>query len=56
MDEKLQHIGEKTRKKLYYILDYDGDAIINSYEFYHLMKIWSAFSANDINNDDVLDS
>ena len=56
MDAKLQHIDEKTRKKLYYLLDYDGDLIISDNEFKNLMKIWSAFSANDINNDDVLDA
>ena len=38
------------------MLDYDGDLIISDIEFFHLMKIWSAFSANDINNDDVLDA
>ena len=56
LDEKLQHIDQKTRKKLFFLLDYDGDSIISDVEFFHLMRIWSAFSANDINNDDILDA
>ena len=44
------------RDKLYYLFDYDGEAIITEKQFTHIMKIWSAFSANDINNDNELDA
>ena len=56
MEKQLAHIDLPTRTKLYYLLDYDGDSIISDKEFGHLMRIWSAFSANDINNDNQLDS
>ena len=56
MEKKLAHIDQPTRTKLFYLLDYDGDEIISNKEFGHLMRIWSAFSANDINNDNQLDS
>ena len=56
MDKKLSHIEEPVRAKLYYLFDYEGEAIITEKQFSHLMKIWSAFSANDINNDNELDA
>ena len=56
MDKKLAHIEEPVRTKLYYLFDYEGEAIITEKQFNHLMKIWSAFSANDINNDNELDA
>ena len=56
MDKKLKHIDENIRTKLYYLFDYEGDSIINEPQFMSLMTIWSAFSANDINNDNELDS
>lgn len=56
MDKKLAHINPEIRTKLYYLFDYEGDSIISEKQFKHVMKIWSAFSANDINNDNELDS
>ena len=56
MDKKLSHIDVEIRTKLYYLFDYEGDSIISEKQFNHVMKIWSAFSANDINNDNELDS
>ena len=56
MDKKLTHIEEPIKQKLYFLLDYDGDTIISDVHFAQLMKIWSCFSANDINNDNELDS
>ena len=55
MDKKLDFIDEPTRKKLYYLLDYEGDTVISDSSFSSLMKIWACFSANDINNDNELD-
>ena len=56
MEKKLQHIEKPVREKLYYLFDYDGEKIISEKQFAHIMKIWSAFSANDINNDNELDA
>ena len=56
MDKKLAHIDVEVRTRLYYLFDYEGEAIISEKQFSHLMKIWSAFSANDINNDNELDA
>jgi len=56
MDKKLAHIDNEVRQRLYYLFDYEGEAIISDKKFNHLMKIWSAFSANDINNDNELDT
>ena len=56
LDKKLVHIEEPIRTKFYYLFDYEGDAVISDKQFTHLMKIWSAFSANDINNDNELDA
>lgn len=55
LEIKLSHIDKEIRTKFYYLFDYDGEAIISEKQFFHLMKIWSAFSANDINNDNELD-
>ena len=43
------------RRRLCYIFDYDGQTIISEPEFLTVMKYWSAFSSNDINNDNRLD-
>ena len=56
MDKKLSETSEEIRTKLYYLFDYEGEAIISDKKFNHIMKIWSAFSANDINSDNELDS
>ena len=49
-------IDEHIRKKLYYLFDYEGEEIVSEKAFMNLMTIWSAFSANDINNDNELDT
>ena len=49
-------VDQEVRTKLYYLFDYEGEAIIGEKQFNRVMAIWSAFSANDINNDNELDS
>ena len=56
MDKELANIDENVRTKLYYLFDYEGEEIISEKAFMSLMTIWSAFSANDINNDNELDA
>ena len=56
IDKKLTHIDKEIRTQLYYLFNYEGDSIINEVSFNHIMKIWSAFSANDLNNDNELDA
>ena len=56
MEKKLQHIEKPVRDRLYYLFDYDGESIVTEKQFTHIMKIWSTFSANDINNDNELDA
>ena len=56
MEKKLQHIEKPVRERLYYLFDYDGESIVTEKQFTHIMKIWSTFSANDINNDNELDA
>ena len=55
MEKELQHIDLESRKKLYYLLSYNGDEIIEMTSFQKIMGVWSTFSANDINNDNELD-
>ena len=56
MDKELQHIDKDVRAKLYYLFDYNGGTIVSEKQFIEVMAIWSVFSANDINNDNELDS
>ena len=56
MDKKLQHIEKEIRTKLYFLFNYEGNSIIDEVSYNHIMKIWSAFSANDLNNDNELDA
>ena len=56
MEKRLTHIDKEIRKKLYFLFNYEGDSIINEISFNNIMKIWSAFSANDLNNDNELDA
>ena len=56
MEKKLQHIEKEIRTKLYFLFDYEGNSIIDEVSYNHIMKIWSAFSANDLNNDNELDA
>ena len=56
MEKKLPHIDKEIRTKLYFLFNYEGDSIISEISFNHIMKIWSAFSANDLNNDNELDA
>ena len=55
MDKELHNIDQNVRSKLYYLFDYEGEEIVSDKAFLNLMNIWSAFSANDINNDNELD-
>ena len=55
MDKELHNIDQNVRSKLYYLFDYEGEEIVSEKAFLNLMNIWSAFSANDINNDNELD-
>lgn len=55
LDIALGHIEIESRKKLIYLLTYNGDEIIEQSGFEKIMKIWSSFTANDINNDNELD-
>ena len=56
MEKKLTHIDKEIRTKLYFLFNYEGDTIIKESTFTHIMKVWSAFSANDLNNDNELDA
>ena len=56
MEKRLTHIDKEIRTKLYFLFNYEGDSIINEISFNNIMKIWSAFSANDLNNDNELDA
>lgn len=55
LDRVLAHIDAESRKKLIYLLTYNGDEIIEEAAFLKIMKVWSTFTANDINNDNSLD-
>ena len=56
MDTKLSHVDPNVRQKLYYLFDYEGASVVSLKQFDNIMMIWSAFSANDINNDNELDA
>ena len=43
-------------KRIMQIFIYDGKNVVNEQEFMRVMKPFSAFTANDINNDGHLDS
>ena len=51
----LAHIDAESRKKLIYLMTYNGEEIIEEAAFLKIMKAWSTFTANDINNDNRLD-
>ena len=55
MEVKLKEYDPVVRRRLYYIFSYEGQSIINLDDFLRVMKTWSAFTANDINNDNLLD-
>ena len=44
-----------VRRRLYYIFNYEGQTVISEPDFNKIMRIWSTFTANDINCDNVLD-
>ena len=56
LEKKLSHIDKEVRTKLYFLFNYEGDTIIKETSFTHIMKVWAAFSANDLNNDNELDA
>ena len=41
---------------MYFLFNYEGNSIIDEVSYKNIMKIWSAFSANDLNNDNELDA
>ena len=51
LDEELQSMSEEVRKKLFYLLSYSGESVVSHDDYMKIMKVWSTFSANDINND-----
>ena len=55
LEKALSHIELESKKKLVYLLTYNGDQIIEQSAFDKIMQIWASFSANDINNDNELD-
>ena len=44
-----------VRRRLYYIFNYEGQTVISEPDFMRIMRTWATFTANDINNDNVLD-
>ena len=56
MDKVLKDYDQEVRTKLFFLFNYEGDTIIKEETFLHIMKVWSAFSANDLNNDNELDA
>ena len=55
MDEALKEIHPTIKERLFFILDYENKGAVSEFEYYTVMKPWSAFSATDINNDNELD-
>ena len=55
MDRILADQSKEVRKKLYSLITYNGETIVAHEEFMRVMKVWSTFTANDINNDNELD-
>ena len=56
MDKELSEFNADVRKKLFFLLAQRDSKLISGEEFMDMMKIWCAFSANDINNDNELDA
>ena len=55
LEKELSHINPHVVQCLLYILNYEGQTIVSEVDFLRVMETWSAFSANDINNDNMLD-
>lgn len=56
LDKELSNDCEAwVRRRLLYIFSYEGQSIVSEAEFMRIMRTWSSFSANDINQDNVLD-
>ena len=47
---------KKLRKRLMYIFTNEGQNLVSEHDFLRIMHYWAAFSANDINLDNELDS
>lgn len=45
-----------VRKRIVQMFMYDGKNVVNEQDFMRVLIPWSAFTANDINNDGALDS
>lgn len=56
LDKELANECEAwVRRRLFYIFDYEGQSIVSEMEFMRIMRTWASFTANDINNDNMLD-
>ena len=53
--KEMPHISDECKTTLSYLFTYDGQKIIEKNVFDKVFKVWSSFSANDINNDGELD-
>ena len=55
LEAELVEYDIDIRQKLYSIMAYNGEQIIEEKVYQKIMAVWSSFSANDINNDNELD-
>ena len=55
LEIEMDYVKPDIRKKLYYIFSYEGQNTIKEADFLKIMTLWSAFTANDINRDNILD-
>lgn len=56
MEVRMKKVDPKVRNRLLYIFNYEGQRIITEEDFLKVMRLWAAFTANDINDDNVLDT
>ena len=49
-------MDSQTVDRLKQIFSYEGQNVVSKPDFLRVMRNWSAFSANDINNDNILDA
>lgn len=53
---ELAGFDAEIRNTLYNLMAYEGEEIIDQANFEQMMRVWASFSANDINEDNVLDN
>ena len=56
LNKEIDHVPKVVRKRLMYIFTNEGQNLVSQPEFLRIMNFWSAFTANDINRDNELDS